>query len=413
MVSSNIIQQSQSISSIDQFLDIYQYIFKIDLDRILKLDFEFDHDISTPRKITPIIEIAKPKDAQAISNTYIDVYNGTYPYKKMENVRSIEELIKSPNDYIFLFKLESNEIIGAFSSHLEFEKKRGLLYGFVIKKEYRKVVDNLKAFLGSAAYLWKKYYNEILIWYGEIRSNESAAQFATNLFGLKPIAFFPNKDIFFKKLESDILHIIHNQDALLKYRMKEKPQIIRQVLNSYYYSNNRYKLGLPIVKNPSLKLDNNKLDKIRKNIQITTIEQNYGSKKIIINNKQTKNFYEFLYNRYSKNFETIEYKSNSLEELYTFLEIMLNLFKEMEINYAECYVSAYNAKHQKIFHNLGFRSRGYVPSWYYNRNNNLFEDRIVFNLYKGTIDNNINLIPEVKELIDSLNKPDELEFEIM
>lgn len=413
MVSSTIIQQSQSIISINQFLNIYQHIFEIDLDRILKLDFEFEHDISSPQKIAPIIEIAKYEDAQAISKVYVDAYKGTYPYKKMENVKSIIDQIYSPNDYLFTFRLDSNEIIGAFSSHLELEEKRGLLHGFVIKKEYRKVVDNLKAFLGSAAYLWKKYYDKILIWYGEIRTNESAAQFATSLFGLKPIAFLPNKDIFFNKIESDILHIIYNQDVLLKYRKKERPQVIRQVLNSYSYTNNRFKLELPIVRNPTIELNQARIDKIKGKITVNIEEQEYGTKEITILNKLTKNFYKFLYNPYSKNFEKSSYKIDSLEELYLFLKKLLILFKEWNINYAECYVSAYNVDQQKLFYNLGFRARGYLPSWEYNSNDNIFEDRIVFNYFKGKIDENMRFIDEVKELLDTLNKPEDQDLQII
>jgi hypothetical protein len=266
--------------SINQFLSDFQDIYKIDLDKILNLDFGFDRKLikeyNIHSKILPKIEIAKKEDAEAISRLYINAYNGTYPYKKMENVNSILELIHTPNDKLFVFKLDTNEIIGAFGSHLDFDKKRGLMHGFVIKKEYRKLIDSLKAFMGSSAYLWKKYQNEILVWYGEIRTNESTAQFATSLFGLKPIAFFPNKDIFFNRMESDILHIIYNKSALFQYRKKERPQIIRQVINSYVYMNKRFKLGLPIVKNPSIEFNQAQVDKIKEDISIIIKEKEHG-----------------------------------------------------------------------------------------------------------------------------------------
>ena len=416
MVSSSIILKNQLILSINQFLNTYQDIYKKDLDKILNLDFEFDREAvkayTSDSKIFPVIEIARKEDAKVISKIYKDAYNGTYPYKEMEDPQSIVDLINSPNDILFVFKLDTNEMIGAFSSHLDLDRKRGLMHGFVIKKEYRKIIDSLKAFLGSSAYLWKKFQKEILIWYGEIRTNESTAQFATSLFGLKPIAFFPNKDIFFNKMESDILHIIYNQEVLLKYRKKERPQIIRQALNSYYYTNKRFELGLPIIKNPIIKLNQDKLDRNKNHISINIKEQKYGIKEVSILNKLTKNFYKFLYNSYSKNFEKSYYKVDSLEELNLFIENLLILYKEWNINYAECYVSAYNVEQQKLFYDLGFRARGYVPSWEYNRNDSVFEDRIIFNYFRGNIDGNMRLIPEVKELLDALNESEDQELSI-
>ncbi|TFG24146.1 MAG: hypothetical protein EU532_12805 [Promethearchaeota archaeon] len=417
MVSSSIIQQSQSILSINQFLNIYQDIYKTDLDKILSLDFEFDRgdikNYTSFSKILPIIEIAKKEDAEVVSNLYKESYNGTYPYKQMEDANSIIDLIDSPNDHLFVFRLNTNEIIGAFSSHLELDKKRGLMHGFVIKKEYRKIIDSLKAFLGSSAYLWKKYQKEIFIWYGEIRTDESTAQFATSLFGLKPIAFLPNKDIFFNKVESDILHVIYNQKALLKYRKKQQPQILRQVLNSYVYTNNRFKLGLPIVKNPIIELNQARLDMLKSHITINIKELEHGIEEIIILNELNKNFYKFLYNPYSKNFEKSSYKIESLEELYLFLENLLKLFKEWNINYAESYVSAYNVEEQKLFYNLGFRARGYVPAWEYNSKDNIFEDRIVFNYFKGNVFRNMRLISEVEELINILNEQKDQDLQVI
>ena len=417
MVSSSIIFNNQLILSINQFLSTYQNIYEMDLESILNLDFEFDNDLlrnySSISRIIPIIKIAIKEDAEVVSKLYKEAYNGSYPYKKMEDANSIASLIKSPYDKLFIFKLDTNEIIGAFGSHLDFDKKRGLMYGFVIKKEYRKKVDILKAFMGSSAYLWKKYQNEILIWYGEIRTNESTAQFVTSLFGLKPIAFFPNKDIFFNKMESDILHIIYNQKALMRYRKKEQPQIIRQVINSYTYMNKRFKLGIPIIKNPNLEFNQARIDMIKKHIKIIIKEKEHGIKEIILLNKLNNNFYKFLFNSYSKNFEKSTYKIESLEELYAFLENKLHLIKEWNINYAECYVSAYHVEEQKIFYTLGFRARGYVPSWDYNCDENVFEDRIVFNYFVGNIDESIRTIPEVEELINLLNEEKDLDLQIV
>jgi len=69
----------------------------------------------------------------------------------------------------------------------------------------------------------------------------------------------------------------------------------------------------------------------------------------------------------------------------------------------EVFVSAYKPDHQKIFLEAGLSPRGYIPSWNYNQKKNVFEDCILFNEFKGKIDENIQLISEGKELLNCLN----------
>lgn len=248
MVSSSIILKNQTILSINQFLNLYHEIDRVDLENILRLDFDLDYSVLSryvnSQRICPIIEIAQPEDAHEISLIFKEIYQGTYPYKRMEHSSSIADMIKDPNYYWFLFKLDSGEIVGAFGSHLEFEAKRGFLFGFVIKKGYHKIIDIFKAFIGCTLFLWKKFQQEIFLWYGEMRTNETSSQFFTSIVGMKPVAFYPNKDLFFNKEESDILQVIYNREALTTLRKKERPKIIRQALNSYAYVNKRFHLGI-------------------------------------------------------------------------------------------------------------------------------------------------------------------------
>lgn len=407
MVSSSIILKDQLILSINQFLSLYNEIDKADLENILRLDFDLDYSVLeryfNSQRICPIIEIAKPKDAKEISQIFKDIYKGTYPYKRMENSESIAEMIKDPNYYWFVFKLNSGEIVGAFGCHLEIEDKRGFLYGFVIKKGYHKIIDIFKAFIGCAIYLWKKHQKEILIWYGEMRTNETTSQFFTSIVGMKPVAFFPNKDIFFNKKESDILHVIYDHETLRAFRKKQQPQIVRQVLTPYTYINKRFQLGMPIITNPKLSLDQKQVRTIQKNIVLTTYSEEFGIKWFEIVNKKSTSYIKFLYNPHSKNFEKTEYYVETVEELHVFLNQVNKLIEDMEINYFECFVSAYHPEHQEVFNNLGFDPRGYVPSWKYNINEGTFEDQIVFNYFRDDLDKNMKVIPEVKELLDFLN----------
>jgi hypothetical protein len=236
-----------------------------------------------------------------------------------------------------------------------------------------------------------------------MRTNEAISQFFTSLIGMKPIAVLPNKDIFYNKVESDILHVIFNKDMLTKYRCEDKPKIIRQVLNCYSYTNKRYQLGLPIVENPKFTLDQGKIKTIKALVSNKIKEDRFGFQKIKFFIRNTNSNFEFIINPYSKNIEKIDYNIIDLEELYVFIEKLQEIMKERDINYAECFVSAYKPRQQKIFYNIGFRPRGYVPSWKYNKDKKEFEDQIVFNYFKGSIDKNMKIIPETNELLDNLD----------
>ncbi|MEJ2295743.1 MAG: hypothetical protein P8Y23_13390 [Candidatus Lokiarchaeota archaeon] len=273
----------------------------------------------------------------------------------------------------------------------------------MIKEGYHKLIDVFKAFLGCVIYLWKKHRKEILLWYGETITSHNTTQYFTNVIGMKPIAFFPNKDLFFNKKESDIFHVIYEQKILKSLRKKSQPILIRQVLNSYSYANNRYNLGLPLIKNPDIKLDLSLLKELKEKITFSTEELENNSMKVRFQILDSDSFFECVHNPYSKNLEKTSYKVNSIEELHVILNELLKLIKEWDLNYFECFVSAYKPEYQKIFYDFGFKPRGYVPSWKYNKSTHLFEDFIVFNFYKGEIDENIRIIPEVMNLLNVLN----------
>lgn len=403
MASNSIDLKNKVIINVDEFLEKYQYISNLDLKSILNLNFELNFYYKS-QKICPIIELAKPEDAKEIINIFKELYKGEYPYKQMEDEDSVKEMIIHPNYKWFLFKLPLNEITGCFGADLNFDEKRAFLHGFVIKKQYQKTIDIFKAFIASIIYLWRKYGDKIFIWYGEMRTNESISQFFTSLVGMKPIAFFPNKDIFKdNELESDILHVIFSKNVLNRNRYKAKPIIIRQVLNCYNYSNKRYKLGLPIIENPTINLNQNKIKDLEALIKTKIKVDKFDFKNIKFFIKSNSSYFKFFLNPYSKNIEKISYNIADLEELYIFIEKLKQIIKDMDINYCECFVSSYKSDQQKIFYNAGFEPRGYIPSWKYNKRNNNFEDRIVFNWYKGNIDNQIKLIPESKELLEILD----------
>jgi len=393
---------SKPIITINEFLELYDNKFSDNLEKLLHLDFKLNLNHQY-EKINPVIHLAKPEDAKKIAQIFKDIYEGTYPYKQMEDYQEIKEMIKSSNYHWYLLKINSNKTVGCFGTYLEFEKKRGLLFGFVIEKQYQNILDSLKAFIGCLIYIWSTYKNKILVWFGEIRTNDPTPQYATSLCSLRPIAFYPNKDIFLNNIESIFLHVTYDEKALLEFRYKRIPKIIRQVLDCYLYSNNRFHLGAPLVKNPKININLKKVSTLQTRFFKRTEKDKFDNEIITFSIKKSVSYFKFLYNQNLKTIEKTNYKITKLEELYVYLQELNKFITKSHIRYIECFVSSYKPKHQKIFFNAGFKPRGYVFSWEYNMLHKVFEDRIVFNYYEGEIDKNIKLIPETLKLLKVLN----------
>lgn len=383
-------------------MEQYEDSINSDIQNLFKLDFQLKKNRSS-QKIKTTLQIAEPEDAEVIASLFKEVYRGTYPYKKMEDEKEVRRMIKDINHNWLIFKTNSKQTVGCFGADLDFINKKGILYGFLIKKSYQNTVDSLKAFVASLIYFWTYYKDKILVWSGEVRTNDATAQFATSLCGLKPIAFFPNKDIFFNRIESDFLITSYNQDIFNNYRYTESPRIIRQVLNCYTYSNERYHLGVPHIENPNIEVNQSKLDEIEKKIAIVSEKKRFGYEKILFSINNSDSSFEFSYNPHSRHFENTKYRINELEDLIVFLKKVKNLMDKMKVNYFQCFVSAYDPIHQKIFYQEGFLPRGYVPCWKYNKNLNFFEDQVVFNYFTGSVVKNLKLIPETDKMLQKLN----------
>ncbi|MFW9828743.1 MAG: hypothetical protein ACFFEY_14215, partial [Candidatus Thorarchaeota archaeon] len=285
---------------------------------------------------------------------------------------------------------------------LDFENMRGYIRGFMLRKKYQGVLDITKAMIGSMIGMIHKFRNKIYIWYVENRTAHSKSQYSMWVCGIAPIGFYPNKDVFLGKVESDLMQICYDGRVLGDLRKKDFPIIIPPVKNCYNYSDNRYNLGKFQVKNPKLALDRRKVSKIKKSLEKCVKKDKFGYETIRFTLPRTTSYFEFLYTPQVQNFEKTEYNVSNLEELYVFVKKFSRFAKEFKIRYCEVFVSAYEPTHQQIFYNAGFYPRGYVPSWKFNKKTQVFEDSILFNWFKGIIDKDIRLIDEGKDLLKSL-----------
>jgi hypothetical protein len=371
------------------------------LDKGFKLDSRLLPKRQNDKEI-PFAYLAKPKDGHIISNLYYSIYKGKYPYREMQDSHEVSKLIKNKKYNWILYKNKNDEIVGCMGFFLELTKKKGYLFGFIINKKFFSTIDSLKAFLECIIVLWNYYKNKILIWYSETRTAHNITQYAQNLVGLKPIAFFPVKDLFFGKPESEFLHVIYDKELLKDYRTSETPRIIRQVLNSYLYAEKLYHLGKPVVENPKINFDSEKLHSLENNYLFRSESRYNTYEKIKLSFKNSDSFFQFLYNHQNNSAENSEYYVRNVEELQLLLKKLKEIINEKNIRYFQCFVSSYKPKHQKTFLINGFRPFGYVPSWNYNKKANLFEDSIVFIHLKEKINHSLELIPETKKLVQTL-----------
>ncbi|MFX1501458.1 MAG: DUF998 domain-containing protein, partial [Promethearchaeota archaeon] len=264
-------------------------------------------------------------------------------------------------------------------------------------------VDITKAMIGSMIGMIHKYKNKIFTWYVENRTAHSKSQYSMWVCGIAPIGFYPNKDVFLGKVESDLMQICYDERALIDFRTSEIPKILPPVENCFLYSDSRFDLGEYYIQVPSISLDKKKILNLKKHLKKHIERDKFGYETIRFSFPDNDSYFEFLYTPQVQNFEKAKYRVNSLEELYVFVKRFITCGKELGIRYCEAFISAYEPTHQKIFYDLGLTPRGYVPSWKYNTERGVFEDNILFNWFDGTINKEIRLIDEGKELLNILS----------
>ena len=385
----------------NQFIKPFKQIIDPDIHKGICLDFELC-DREQKSKVNPILRLARLEDAEEIVGIYKDLYDGTYPYKEMEDVDEVRKMINNPSIQWIIYQDPSFNIAGCITFVLDFDNRRGYIRGFMLKKKYQGYIDITKAMIGSMLGMIYTFRDQIYNWYVENRTAHAKSQYSMWVCGIAPIGFYPNKDVFLENVESDLMQILYDERALKQYRSESIPEIIPCVETCYLYSENRYSLGKYKIANPEIKLDHSEVKTIKRNLVKHISKDKFGYETIRFTLKNSDSYFEFLYTPHVQNFEKTNYYVANLEELSVFAREFIKCGKELGIRYCEVFISAYNSSHQKIFHDAGLRPRGYVPSWNYNVENEIFEDNILFNWFSGTLDKNIQLIDEGKDLLIAL-----------
>ncbi len=399
MASSAIIIKTEFISSksTEKFVKKFVKIgVNPDLTDNMELNFEIDKTID---RLNCYLTLAKPDDAVDITEIYKDCYKGTYPFKEMEDPVEVRKMIIDKNYHWVLFKSPEGKTVGCFTYVLDMKQKKGYMRGLMVKRKYQSITNFKKLAIGSAIGMWGTFKNRIYLWYCENRTAHAKTQYISAICGCLPVAFFPNKDIFMNKVESDVFHIIYSEKAL--YDIRKKPPILISEINDIYkYVQKRYNLEKAKYLKPGYQFNYD----LKESYQ-TIVNENkdkFGYHNVLIKIHGTDSYIKFLYTPMVQNIEKIEYHVNHDVELYVLLKKLKKYASIKNVRYIECFVSAYKPNHQKVFSDLGFKVRGYLPSWKLVKTDygEIFEDNIVFNLEKGKISPDIQLIPEAQEIVN-------------
>ncbi len=367
------------------------------------MELNFDIQGRKSYKINPILKLAKPENAQEIIDMVNEVYEGTYPYLEMLDVEVVKRKIAGPNYVWFLFKDKYDKTLGCFKFHVDFEAKKGYLGGFCVKKEYQGKIDSVKCQIGMLIWMVSAYGEKILVWYCENRTAHASTQYMVYICGMRPVGFYPNKDIFFGKVESDLMQVLYDEKALRDYRNPEHPKILPEIAKLFIYSDHRYDLGPVEFVTPKLALDTEKLVDYKKKLRVKVEKDEYGYESFLLTIEGSDSYFKFLHTPTVKNFEKTEYETSDLEELFVYAQEFKKLARKSKVRYIEVFVSAYQPEHQKVFYDLGLTPMGYVPSWEYDNFFGCFNDSILFSYNDGIVDSNIKLIDEAWDLMEVLN----------
>lgn len=387
--------------SIDAFLELFEGVLDCTtIEEGMSLDFTIDNKIDNP-KVSPVLRLAKPEDADDITIICREVYQGTYPYRELMDSSEVREMIKSPKHHFILFLVDET-VVGCFRCVLEFEKKKGYMGGFMLLEPYQGIIDVVKAIIGSYVWMWSSF-PEILVWFCENRTAHAASQYITAVCGIHTIALFPNKDIFFHELESDVMGITYQKCVFNHLRSDKNPQLIEDAIDCFLYTDDLYGLGNFSIVPGDLKLDIDKVEELHKKVQITIAQDKHDYRHVSFAISGNNAKFNFLHTPHIQNCEKVKYQFSSNEEFFVFLEYFTLYMQKHSIRYSEVFISAYNPDLQKIINAFGFHARGYVPSFEYNKKKDKFEDYIIFNWYKGKL-SDLCLLSEGAQLLEMIQQ---------
>jgi len=377
--------------NIDAFLEIFEDFLNLDFLSGAKMPFKLNNN---KKRLSPKIKIADINDAKSIADIYKNAYKNTYPNREMEDAKYVSKMILSDDHHVIVFRDDQDNNIGCFRCALDLSARKGYMGGFMFMEQFHGKVDVIISIIGAYIWMWSQFKSEIEVWYCENRTAHNTSQYITSICGIKSVAIFPNKDLFFHNIESDILGVIYAKNVIKERRRKSVPKIIPEVYDCFHQSSERFNLGNARLVNQKSIVNNRLHSHFLKSIVKTSKIDRWGYKKIEFKIENNDSYFSFIYTPWLDNIEKIEYRIDCSEELVVFIDQLKRFVKDNSVRYVEVYVSAYQPVYQRLFLEGGLKPRGYIPCWRYNKEMDVFEDEIVFNSYKGEVNGIIMLFQD-------------------
>ncbi|MFX1502596.1 MAG: hypothetical protein ACFFDH_16665 [Promethearchaeota archaeon] len=108
----------------NQFVKPFEKVIDPDFHKEMCLDFQLC-DREHMNKVSPILRLARSEDAEDLIGIYKELYNGTYPYKEMEDLDEVKKMIQDPSIQWLIYQDPSYNIAGCITFVLDFDNKRG------------------------------------------------------------------------------------------------------------------------------------------------------------------------------------------------------------------------------------------------------------------------------------------------
>lgn len=340
-----------------------------------------------------LVRLAHMSDANLIAELHQKVYKGFYPYHEMLDVQYLKKNILNPEKgYVALFGFHEKgkeKITGCGVVTTNKKTRTGYLRGLMILPKYQGKMNLKDLACTGIKYGYEKYTSNMDKWFVETRTAHSKAQFMMEVFGCRPCAILPNKDIFLANdgRESDVLDIVYADSTL--YEMRDLNPILTPILTDLYnFMADRY--SLPAAKFKETNIFNEqyfdvlkKAEKIIGEITMTKEKSKFNRVNYKLCTKDGSSL-KFMVTRTVKSGEKAELIFKKYEDLIALLIKLDDLMKSEDIEYFELFLPATDSISQEIFLALNFSVFGYVPAWHQNKFGKL-DDCIIFGKYKRNL----------------------------
>ena len=278
----------------------------------------------------------------------------SYPYPEVFDPAWIHE-IGMDKDIVLKVVTDTltGRVIGSGTVILNPENQRGYVRGVMIDPDYQGY--GLASFILVTAFkeVIANHRDTIKIFFTENRTAHAKSQKISEASGMRPVGLLPNKDIFLKKRESDLLFVLYSMNTL-KTRRPE-PTLIPAVIPIFKAVGRQFRLDDAVPTRVPISHANGYA--VRGSISLDKYQYFYCT--YYAGGKEIKFMINPRINVAEKTWFSPDIDPVTLKTLLRFAQIS----QRPQLYYMECYISAFQPEIQQVFVDLGFSPTGYIPGW--------------------------------------------------